>query len=143
MLHLPGQLAAYLALPLDAAGSRSTTIWIVSMRQLLGVLEEFDLRGTSGPDLPGVFSGDARIATVGVAVNRWIAHHGITLNVNPYLDRYDVIEEPGIGKTRLRYTSMEARRQRHTSMSKVRESMIRHRNRVSASSSTIFTPTTR
>jgi len=38
----------------------------------------------------------------------------------------DLLEEPGLGSTRLRQTSMESRRQRYTSMSRVRESLIRH-----------------
>ena len=54
----------------------------------MGVLSEFDLAGASRPELPGVFSGTARIATVGIAVNRWIAYHGMTLNVGPYLELF-------------------------------------------------------
>ncbi len=130
VLHLPGQLAAYFALSLDAFGLSLNDYLHQLNTAILSVLEEFDLRGTIRPDLPGVFSGDARVATVGIAVNRWIAHHGLTLNFNPYLDQFDVIEEPGVGKSRLRYTSMEARRQRHTSMSGVRESLIRHLEQV-------------
>ena len=41
-------------------------------------------RDRRGPAWPGVFLGHARVATVGVAVNRWIAYHGLTLNVGPY-----------------------------------------------------------
>ena len=92
---------------------------------LLLVLDEFDLAGTFSADLPGVFSGQAQIATVGVAVTRWIAYHGLTLNVGPYLALFDVLDEPGIGQACMRYTSMEARRQRHTAMSKVREALVR------------------
>ena len=72
-----------------------------------------------------MFSGQARIATVGVAVNRWIAYHGLTINVGPYLELFDVLDEPDNGHAPLRHTSMEARRQRHTAMAKVREALIR------------------
>ncbi len=75
--------------------------------------------------MPGVFSGTARIATVGIAVNRWIAYHGLTLNVGPYLELFDLLDEPGIGRASLRQTSMESRRQRATPMPKVREALIR------------------
>jgi len=92
---------------------------------IVAVLAEFDLVGTIRPDLPGVFSGPARIATVGVAVNRWIAYHGLTLNVGPDLERFEVLDEPGIGKVPLRHTSMESRRQGQAPMSKVRESLLR------------------
>jgi lipoyl(octanoyl) transferase len=130
VLHLPGQLAAYFALPLDTFGLTLNDYLVRLHATILAVLEEFDLHGSVRTDLPGVFSGQARIATVGVAVNRWIAYHGLTLNVGPYLEGYDVLEEPGIGKAPLKYTSMEARRQRHTEMSKVREALIRHLEQV-------------
>ena len=61
------------------------------------MLDEFDLRGTCRPDSPGVFLGQARVASVGVAVNRWIAYHGLTLNVGPYPELVRLIDEPGIG----------------------------------------------
>jgi lipoyl(octanoyl) transferase len=125
VLHLPGQLVAYLALPLDVFGLDLKDYLDRLHSAILGVLDEFDLTGTTRPDLPGVFSGPARIATIGIAVSRWIAYHGLTLNVGPYLELFDVLDEPGIGRAPLRYTSMESRRQRQTPMPKVRESLIR------------------
>ena len=97
---------------------------------IVGVLDEFELRGSVRADLPGVFLGQARVASVGVAVNRWIAYHGLTINVGPFLDLFDLLDEPGIGSASLRQTSMESRRQRCTPMPKVRESLIRHLERV-------------
>jgi lipoyl(octanoyl) transferase len=126
VLHLPGQLVAYFALSLDHFALDLNAYLNGLHESLLGVLDEFDLKGSTRPDLPGVFLGQARVATVGVAVNRWIAYHGLTLNVGPFLEPFDLIlEEPGIGASLLRQTSMESRRQRQTSMAKVREAMIR------------------
>lgn len=125
VFHLPGQLAAYFALPLDTFGLTLSEYLDRLHTAILLVLEEFDLTGSFRPDVQGIFSGHARIATVGVAVTRWIAYHGLTLNVGPYLDLFDVLEEPGIGNAPLRHTSMEARRQRHTAMPKVREALVR------------------
>jgi lipoyl(octanoyl) transferase len=126
VLHLPGQLAAYLAVPLNTLGLSLKAYLDGLHAAIIGVLDEFDLSATIRPDLPGVFSGESRIATVGVAVTRWITYHGLTLNVGPYLHLFDVLDEPGIGKAPLRYTSMESRRQRYTAMSKVREALVRH-----------------
>ena len=93
---------------------------------VVGVLDEFDLKGTTRPDAPGVFLGHARVASVGIAVNRWIAYHGLTLNVGPFLEPFEMIlDEPGVGSDPLRQTSMESRRQRLTPMPKVREALIR------------------
>jgi lipoyl(octanoyl) transferase len=128
-LHLPGQLAIYLAVSLRA--QRLTVAGHVDLlyRTILGVLDDFGLRGTVRPEVHGVFLGQARVASIGIAVNRWIAYHGLTLNVGPYLDMFDLLEEPGIGASPLRQTSMESRRQRATPMSKVREALIGHLER--------------
>jgi lipoyl(octanoyl) transferase len=126
VLHLPGQLVAYLVLPLDRLGLDLGAYLDGLHRAALGVLDEFDLRGTTRPESPGVYLGHARVATVGVAVNRWITSHGLTLNVGPYLEPFDVLlDEPGHGGYRLVQTSMEARRQRPAPMAKVREALVR------------------
>ena len=130
VLHLPGQIAMYFALSLDMFGLNLQGYLDRLHLTIIQVLDEFDLTGSVRADRPGVFSGPARIATVGVAVSRSIAYHGLTLNVGPYLDGYDVLDEPGIGTAPLRYTSMEARRQRPTAMSKVREALIRNLEQV-------------
>lgn len=125
VLHLPGQIAAYFALPLDRQ-RLSLMQYLDGLHQaVIGVLDEFELKGTTRPDHPGVFLGQARVATVGVAVNRWIAYHGLTLNVGPYLEPFEMLlDEPGIGCHPLRQTSMESRRQRPTPMPMVRAALI-------------------
>jgi lipoyl(octanoyl) transferase len=125
VLHLPGQLVAYLAMPLGTNGL-SVAGYLARLHDaIVGVLEEFDLHGSVHPDHSGVFLGQARVASVGVAVSRWIAYHGLTLNVGPCLDLFHILDEPGLAPGSLRQTSMESRRQRYTSMPKVRETLIR------------------
>ena len=94
---------------------------------MIEVLGEFDLVGSTRPDSPGVFLGNARVASVGVAVNRWIAYHGFTLNVSTFLEPFEMIDEPALatGRPSFRQTSMESRRQRPAPMAKVREAVIR------------------
>ena len=76
--------------------------------------------------MPGVFLGQARVATVGVAVNRWIAYHGLTLNVGPYLELFDL---SGRARARAFGRSGRPRWSRGgsglTPMPKVREALIR------------------
>lgn len=125
VLHLPGQLAAYVMMPLEPLGLTVQKYLDRLHATILDLLGEFDLAGSARPDHSGLFSGTARIASVGISVNRWIAYHGLTLNVGPYLELFDLLDEPGIGRSPMRQTSMESRRQRSTPMSKVREAMIR------------------
>jgi lipoyl(octanoyl) transferase len=125
VLHLPGQLVAYLVLPLDRLGLNLQAYLDGLSRAMLGVLEEFDLRGETRSEAPGVFLGQARVGSVGIAVNRWVAYHGLTLNVGPFLEWFDLLDEPGIGPYPIRQTSMESRRQRPAPMARVRETLIR------------------
>jgi lipoyl(octanoyl) transferase len=127
VLHVPGQIAAYFALPLTPPQLDLQRYLDRLHAAIVGMLEEFDLRGTCRPGAGGVFLGDARVATVGVAVSRWIAYHGLTVNVGPFLSAFELIAEPACtcGGTFLRQTSMEARRQRPAPMSRVRETLIR------------------
>jgi lipoyl(octanoyl) transferase len=125
VLHLPGQLACYFVMPLGLRGL-SPMAYVRGLQDVvLRTLEEFDLRGVVRSSPHGIYLGEARVASIGVAINRGIAYHGFTLNVGPYLDLFDVLSEPGLSGGPLRQTSMEARRQRPTLMSKVREAIVR------------------
>jgi lipoyl(octanoyl) transferase len=133
VLHTPGQLVAYLTLPLDRHGLTVQGYLDALHEVVLEVLLDFDLKGQINSNLSGVFLGGARVASVGIAVTRWIAYHGLTLNVGPYLAHFlDVLSEPGTAGMPLHQTSMEARRQRPAPMSRVRESVIRHVSEVFA-----------
>lgn len=130
VLHLPGQLSCSLILPLEQLGLTPMSHVQRLGEVILKTLEEFDLRGTARMEPPGVFLGSGRVASLGVAVGRGIAYHGFTLNVAPYLDLFDVLSEPGAGGSPQRQTSMEARRQRPTLMSKAREALVRRTEEV-------------
>lgn len=125
VFHLPGQLVAYSILSLDSLGLDLNRYLEQLHATVLDVLDEFELRGRTVPGVDGVFLDNARVASVGIAVNRWIAYHGLTLNVGAFLQPFDLIDEPGIGPYPLRQTSIESRRQRPAPMSKVREALIR------------------
>lgn len=126
VLHLPGQINAYLMLPLEPMGL-SLQQYLENLHEsIVQTLADFTLQGSTRPDTNGVFLGPSRVASVGVAVKRWIAYHGLTLNVGPYLEPFNVLREPGPGLSLIRQTSMEAQRQRPAPMPKVRESLIRH-----------------
>ncbi len=126
VLHLPGQLSVYVILHLETLGLDLKRYLEGLQQAVIEVLNEFELRGETRADQPGVFLGNARIASMGIAVSRWVAYHGLTLNVGAFLGPFDLIAEPGFGPFPLRQTSMEARRQRPAPMAKVRESLIRH-----------------
>jgi lipoyl(octanoyl) transferase len=127
VLHLPGQLLGYLAFPLANSKLDLSGYLDGLHRVLIEVLSEFDLEGSILPNRSGILLGNSRVASVGVAVNRWIAYHGFSLNVSTFLEPFEAIGEPvfATGRSMLRQTSMESRRQRPAPMAKVREAVIR------------------
>lgn len=124
VMHLPGQLVGYVVLPLERSKLDVQRFVDGLHRVLIAVLAEFDLVGTTRPDEPGVFLGQSRVGTVGVAVNRWIGYHGFTLNVSTFLEPFEWISTWSHGAS-TREASIESWRQRPAPMAKVREAVIR------------------
>jgi len=80
--HGPGQLVAYpiLALP---EGRRDLHRYLRDLEEVvLGVLEEFGVSGTRRPGLTGVWIGERKVCSLGVAVRRWVTWHGLALNLH-------------------------------------------------------------
>ncbi len=125
VLHLPGQLAAYLVVPLEPLGLSVGGYLDRVHASIVATLAEFGLAGSTRHDCAGVFIDRARVAAVGVAVSRWVAYYGFSLNVGLYLDPFRIMNEPGPEGRSLRQTSIEARRQRPAPMPKVREALAR------------------
>jgi lipoyl(octanoyl) transferase len=125
LLHMPGQITGYLILPLGTLGLDVNRYLTNLQKVLLGVLDEFDLGRTARFDVAGLTLGAERVASVGIAVRRWIAYYGFTLNVGPFLAPFQIIEERLPDGRIVHQTSMESVRQRPAPMAKVRESLIR------------------
>jgi lipoyl(octanoyl) transferase len=85
MLHLPGQVACYPVLALDALNI--TAGRYVSELQAVAVdlLREFGVEGTPETQRPGVRANGRRVAHVGVAVHGGVSCFGLVVNANPDL----------------------------------------------------------
>jgi lipoyl(octanoyl) transferase len=102
--HGPGQRVAYVMLDLEKRG-RDVRKFITDLELwLIGALAEFNVTGEIRSDRVGIWvrrslRGDQiedKIAAIGVRVSRWVSSHGIALNVEPDLSRYDGIVPCGI-----------------------------------------------
>lgn len=80
--HGPGQIVAYLLLDLRR--------WKITVRELVRLMEQavIDLLGEFGvaaqgrEDAPGVYAGDAKIASLGLKIKHGCCYHGLALNVD-------------------------------------------------------------
>ena len=100
--HGPGQRVAYAMLDLNKRGRdvrayvRRLEDWIVM------TLAEFNVTGTVHDDRVGVWVArensdkEDKIAAIGVRLRKWVAYHGISINVEPDLSHFDGIVPCGI-----------------------------------------------
>lgn len=100
--HGPGQLVVYPIVQLDerlgqGAGGRDLHRYLRDLEQVvIGVLGEFQLRGERRDGASGVWIGDKKICSVGVAVRRWVAWHGFALNLRTDLDVFQSFRPCGL-----------------------------------------------
>jgi len=93
--HGPGQIIVYLLLDLRR--------WKINVRELVRLMEQavIDLLGEFGvaaqgrADAPGVYAGDAKIASLGLKIKHGCCYHGLALNVNMDLTPFSNINPCG------------------------------------------------
>jgi lipoyl(octanoyl) transferase len=77
--HGPGQLVVYPILPLPR---RDVRAWLRRLEAFgVAVAAAFGVHATPSVDGTGVFVGQKKFASIGIAVQRWINLHGISINV--------------------------------------------------------------
>ena len=100
--HGPGQRVAYAMLDLKARQSEPDLkkyIWQLE-EWIIRTLAEFDIAGERREGRVGIWveagGTEKKIAAIGVRVRRWVAYHGIAMNVNPDLSHFEGIVPCGI-----------------------------------------------
>ena len=94
--HGPGQLVGYLVCDLSERG-RDLHRFLRDIEQgLVSALATWGLEGETAPGRTGVWVGGEKIASLGVAVRRWVSYHGFALNVAPDLRFFDLIHPCGL-----------------------------------------------
>jgi lipoyl(octanoyl) transferase len=106
--HGPGQRVAYAMLDLDRRG-RDVRAYVYALEEwVIAALAEFGVRGERRPGRVGVWvvrperagqgggPAEHKIAAIGVRLRRWVAFHGVAINVEPDLSHFDGIVPCGI-----------------------------------------------
>jgi lipoate-protein ligase B len=94
--HGPGQLVGYPILRLDRHGKDVHKYMRSLEAVIIAVLKHFGIVAQRRSGLTGVWVEDRKIASIGVAVTRWISYHGFALNVAPNLKHFDLIHPCGL-----------------------------------------------
>lgn len=94
--HGPGQLVAYPILDLRRRGVGAAEYVRALESSVIETLAAFALRGERVAGRPGVWVGPAKIAAIGVRIDRGVSRHGLALNVSTDLSWFDAIVPCGI-----------------------------------------------
>ncbi len=97
--HGPGQLVAYVMFDLNRRG-RDLRAYVHNLEAwIIAALADYGLLGERRCGRPGIWisgESDAKIAALGVRVRRWVAYHGVAINICPDLSHFEGIVPCGI-----------------------------------------------
>ena len=99
--HGPGQLVGY-PIFLLREPERDLHVYLRNIEEaLIQTVETFGLPAGRRPSWTGVWNraADLKIASIGVAVKRWVTLHGFALNVSTDLSRFAAINPCGLEAT--------------------------------------------
>jgi lipoate-protein ligase B len=122
--HGPGQLVVYPII--DLRGARLTVVdYIENLEQvMIKAAADWGINAVRHPMNRGVWVGNNKLGSVGIAIRRGIAFHGMALNVNLSLRPFGWINPCGLQDTRM--TSMEQELSRKVLVNQVRQSVKYH-----------------
>ena len=94
--HGPGQMVVYPILDLKDYGYRLIRYVDQLEEMILHVLRDFGIEGEKDSRNRGVWAKGNKIASIGVAIKRWVSFHGVALNYETDLKYYDLIDPCGL-----------------------------------------------
>jgi len=122
--HGPGQIVGYPLLNLRN-WHRDVSWYIFNLEEvLIRTLGDFGIEGRRSRLNRGVWVGDAKIGSIGVAIRRWVTYHGFSLNVSPEMNHYRLIIPCGLEGIEI--TSIERLLGKKPDHRRVRDSIFRH-----------------
>lgn len=97
--HGPGQLLAYPIIKLEGE-ERSIAQLVDKLEQaIIDTLDSYGIPGDRLDDQRGVWTRGCKIASVGLAVKRWVVIHGMALNVSMDMSYFSMINPCGHPET--------------------------------------------
>ena len=102
--HGPGQLVIYPLIDLRRHPLSVRQLVVALENAVIGYAAELGVEAHGSRDAPGVYVGDAKLASIGLRIRRRSSYHGMALNVSLDLEpfrRINVCGYPGLTVTRL------------------------------------------
>ena len=122
--HGPGQLVVYPIIDLQAAGMQVLD-YVASLEKImLRVLAGWGIAADSHPANRGIWIGNSKIGSIGIAVRQGVCYHGFALNVSLALNPFGWIHPCGFKD--IGVTSMQRELSHNVSVNQVREAIKHH-----------------
>ena len=118
--HGPGQLVAY---PIIKLAADNLHRYLQTLLEIAAaVVRNYGLKPVFKNGRPGVWVDHRKIASVGIAVKKWVGYHGIALNVNNNLDGFRWIVPCGHQGEKI--TSLQAHLRQTVDFAEVKKKFI-------------------
>ncbi|MFH1413555.1 MAG: lipoyl(octanoyl) transferase LipB [Candidatus Omnitrophota bacterium] len=121
--HGPGQITIYPVFNLNYL--KRDIHWFLRQLEeiIISFMADFDLKGGRHLGLTGVWVGDKKIASIGIAVKNWITYHGISMNIKADdLVNFKLIRPCGMD---IEVTSVETESGRTINIAHTKEAILR------------------
>jgi lipoyl(octanoyl) transferase len=93
--HGPGQLVVYTLLDLQRKKLGVRELVCRLEQSIIKTLAGYGIHAEGREGAPGVYTGDAKIASIGLRIRRHCCYHGIAVNVNADLEAFSRINPCG------------------------------------------------
>ena len=122
--HGPGQLVGYPIVSLE--DSKTSVVSFVRKIEevLIRTVADFGIVASKVEKKPGIWVGEKKLASIGIAIQHWITFHGFALNVNTDLQKFYSIKPCGMEPSAM--TSMQRIVGKEMPFEKVKESIIKN-----------------
>ncbi len=122
--HGPGQLVGYPILFLEGP-ERDLHAYLRNLEEAhIRLCADLGLSARREPGWTGVWVGDRKLVSLGVAVRRWVTMHGFALNVSTELARFAAINPCGLQASVM--TSLAQLLHRSMRLDEVKPRLVRH-----------------
>ena len=122
-VHLPGQLAVYVVVPLERLKLGLLSLRTALENSLIATAADLKVPAERATAAPGAVCRCGQFAFIGAAVRDSISHGGMHVNVSLPQEALDLVRW---SDSEVRITSLSAQRTRPIAVSTVRESLIRN-----------------
>ncbi|MFH1729310.1 MAG: lipoyl(octanoyl) transferase LipB [Pseudomonadota bacterium] len=120
--HGPGQLVCYPIFKLNTDYKKIKSHIHKLEKIIIDLLEKYKIQAKQKENYIGAWVDNKKIASIGVAVKKWVTFHGFALNVSTDLSYFNLINPCGLNEIKM--TSMEKILENKVNMNELKQNLV-------------------